>query len=62
MSAWFPLVPQYVKYVADYDDYRWHHSGMWHVLKHGNRSNETSGLAGQSRRVGCGLFAVPGLM
>jgi hypothetical protein len=62
MSARPPIVPEYVKYVADYDDYRWHYFSMWHVLKYGDSSNEMSGLAGQSRRV-CGkLIAVPGLM
>jgi hypothetical protein len=60
MSAWFLIVPEYVKYVADYDDYRWHHFHMWHVLKYGNRSNEISGPAGQSRRVCGALLAVPG--
>ena len=62
MSAWFPIVPEYVKYVADYGDYRWHHLNMWHVPIYGNRSNEIIGLAGQSRRVCVGLFAVPGLI
>jgi hypothetical protein len=37
ISAWFPIVPEYVKYVADQDGHRWQYFDMYSEFQDGIR-------------------------
>jgi hypothetical protein len=44
ISAWSPIVPEYVKYVADHYRHRWQNSHMFYVWKSGIRAAFTATL------------------
>lgn len=53
-----PMVPEYVKYVAEWQDHHWHYFHMWHTRKYGIRSMKYPARRGILARYASKFFVV----